>query len=566
MKIKLPVWKVTLLISLFLTLFFNNAFWSKILGLQPLSESPVIGISFFLILVALFNILLTLISFKPIFKITVIVILLCSASAAYFMDNYAIMIDKGMIRNIFATDVHEATDLLSFKLIITLFLLAVIPAWLLYKTEINYSPFLKGLAYKGLALSLSLAVLGGTLFSNYKELSFFGRNNREARHLINPVNYIASIKSVVSKDLRNRNFKLQPIGKDARVVLGDFHTTGLNQRKPSLVVLVLGETARAMNFSLNGYQRDTNPRLSKQDIINFSDVTSCGTATAVSVPCMFSKYTRNEFNFDKGRQNENLLDVITHAGYKVIWRDNNTGCQGTCDRIAYEHMLEKAKSEFCKLGNCFDEVLLGSLQQIVDSSDVDTPTGDQLTKVNAVIENQRGDRFIILHTKGSHGPTYNKRYPDEFEKFSPACKTNQLLDCSRQEIVNAYDNTILYTDYVLDKSINFLKENSEKFDTAMVYISDHGESLGENNLYLHGLPYMLAPDYQKKVPFLLWLSEGYEKTHGINKECLAGKSDKALSHDNLFSSILGMLSIETEVHDNQLDIFSTCKKTKIVKR
>ncbi len=183
-----------------------------------------------------------------------------------------------------------------------------------------------------------------------------------------------------------------------------------------------------------------------------------------------------------------------------------------------------------------------------------------------MIENQQGDRVIILHKKGNHGPTYSQRYPKEFEKFTPVCKTNQLVSCTQEEIVNAYDNAILYTDYFLDKSINFLKKNSEQFNTALVYISDHGESLGENNLYLHGLPYMIAPDYQKKVPFMLWLSRGYEKTHGINKECVASKSAKALSHDNLFSSMLGMLSIDTKVHDKQLDIFSSCKSTQIVKK
>ena len=306
--------------------------------------------------------------------------------------------------------------------------------------------------------------------------------------------------------------------------------------------------------------------MSKQDIINFSDVTSCGTATAVSVPCMFSKFTRNEFSYDKGRQYENLFDVISHAGYKVLWRDNNTGCQHSCDRIAYEHMLKKPNPQFCENGNCFDEVLLDDLQQIVDASANKNTLNNQLTKVNAVIENQQGDRVIILHKKGNHGPTYNQRYPKEFEKFKPVCKTNQLVSCTQEEIVNAYDNAILYTDYFLDKSINFLKKNSERFNTALVYISDHGESLGENNLYLHGLPYMFAPDYQKKVPFMLWLSKGYEKTHRINKNCVATKSAEALSHDNLFSSMLGMLSIATQVHNKQLDVFSSCKSTQIVKK
>ena len=562
---KLPTWKITLLVSLFLTLFVNVSFWSKILTLQPLLESPLIGLSFFVILIALFNILLTLVSFRPIFKFVAIIVLLCSASAAYFMDNYAVMIDKSMIRNIFATDMHEATELFSLKLVFTLLLLGVIPSWFLYKTKINYQPFFKGLAYKSLAILLSTAVLAGTLFSNYKELSFFARDNREAAHLINPANYISAIRSITKNAIKNRNFKLLPIENDARLVLASSQSTTLKQRKPSLLVLVLGETARSMNFSLNGYQRNTNPHLVKQDIINFSNVTSCGTATAVSVPCMFSKYSRKEFNYDKGKQYQNLLDVISHAGYKVLWRDNNTGCQGTCERIAYEHMLDSPSADFCASGNCVDEVLLDDLQQVVDAKLKSNNISDsKLTKVNAVIENEQGDRVIILHKKGNHGPTYSQRYPKEFEVFKPVCKTNQLVSCTQEEIVNAYDNAILYTDYFLDKSINFLKKNQTEYDTAMVYISDHGESLGEDNLYLHGLPYLFAPDYQKKVPFMLWLSEGYAKTHSINKACVSSKTAQAISHDNLFSSMLGMLSIETQVHDEQLDIFSSCKNMQLV--
>jgi len=331
---------------------------------------------------------------------------------------------------------------------------------------------------------------------------------------------------------------VKPIENDARKV-------NINKSKPSLVIFVLGETARAMNFSLNGYERNTNPLLSKNNsIINFSDVSSCGTATAVSVPCMLSKFSRNEFDYVKGIGFHNLLDVAKHADYNVTWLDNNSGCQGTCDRINYKSLASSNNTKFCVDGNCVDEILLDDLQGTVNlANNKDTDK----------------NQFIILHQKGNHGPTYHLRYPDRFKVFKPTCETNQLRSCSEQEIVNSYDNALLYNDYFLDQTIKFLKKNTDKYNTAMVYVSDHGESLGENNIYLHGLPYLIAPDQQKKVPFIIWLSEDYQKSYTISKSCMSKKSNNPISHDNFFSSMIGLLDIKTSVHDSSLDIFESCK-------
>jgi len=541
MKSSIALWKVTLLISLFITLFGNFSFWSQLTDRISVIDEPFILICFFVIILMLTNILLTLVSFKPVFKIIAILLLLTSASSAYFMDNYAVMIDKDMIRNVLATDFHETKELLSFRLLVTLLVLGILPSWLILKVNINYPPLLKNLLQKTLIGLVCAGIIVTTLYSHYQDLSFFGRNNRELRHLINPENYITSLKSIINLQFEDRNIAVKPIENDAIKM----PSNGI-KRKPSLVILVLGETARSMNFSLNGYQRNTNPSLAQQDIINFNDVSSCGTATAVSVPCMFSKFSRKNFDYSKGKQYENLLDVAKHAGYQVHWLDNNTGCQGICDRITYESLAYEKNPQFCKDDNCIDEILLQNLQQVVNK---DT-----------------GDKLIILHQKGNHGPTYHLRYPKEFEVFKPACKTNQLRSCSKKEIVNAYDNAILYSDYFISQTIDFLNENSDEYDTAMAYMSDHGESLGENNLYLHGLPYIIAPEEQKKVPFILWLSDSYQQNYNIDKSCLAKKSSAKLSHDNLFSSMLGLLAIQTQVHDDKLDMFSSCNKMKIAKK
>ena len=232
------------------------------------------------------------------------------------------------------------------------------------------------------------------------------------------------------------------------------------------------------------------------------------------------------------------------------WIDNNTGCQGVCNRIPYESLANSKDPKYCAKGNCYDEILLDGLQARIDKS----------------FDENKKDKLIVLHLNGNHGPTYHKRYPKEFRKFTPACETNQLINCTQKEVVNAYDNAILYTDYLLAKTLEVLKSNSADYNTSMLYISDHGESLGENNLYLHGLPYLVAPDYQKKVPKLLWLSDGYQQSYGLDKSCLSQKSDEQYSHDNFFHSMLGLLSIQTGVYNSELDIFSSCQLTKIVKK
>lgn len=173
----------------------------------------------------------------------------------------------------------------------------------------------------------------------------------------------------------------------------------------------------------------------------------------------------------------------------------------------------------CIDGECYDDVLFHGLEEYIN--------------------NLQGDGVIVLHTIGSHGPTYYNRYPPQFKKFTPTCDTNEIQTCSQQQLVNTYDNTILYVDYIVDKAINILKAHQDNFTTSLVYLSDHGESLGENGVYLHGLPYSIAPETQKHVPMLLWLSEDYQQRYQISQTCLQKRaSAEDFSQDNLFSTLL----------------------------
>jgi lipid A ethanolaminephosphotransferase len=330
--------------------------------------------------------------------------------------------------------------------------------------------------------------------------------------------------------------EINVIGADARL-----KTPQSIAGKKALTIIAVGETARAANFSLGGYPRQTNPLMAREDNIYYSNATSCGTDTAVSVPCMFSDLGQDGYSESKASQQENLLDVLKRAGIAVLWRDNNSGCKGVCDRVAYQDVSTLNNPKLCRTDECYDEILLENLQEYLD-------------KLNR-------DAVIVLHLKGSHGPAYYLRYPDRFRVFEPVCKTNLLEKCSREEIVNTYDNTLLYTDYVLDRIIALLKSNDERFDASLIYMSDHGESLGENNLYLHGLPRMIAPVEQTRIPMIVWLSQGALRRNSIDMKCLQAHRNDAYSHDNLFHSVLGMMDVQTKIYRPGLDLFHACESS-----
>jgi lipid A ethanolaminephosphotransferase len=298
--------------------------------------------------------------------------------------------------------------------------------------------------------------------------------------------------------------------------------------------MVVGEASRADHFSLNGYKRDTNPQLAQEDIINFNNTYSCGTSTAVSVPCMFSIYGRSDYSYKKGISTENVLDVLKHTKkVAILWRDNNSDSKGVALRVPYENYKTSKNNTLCSQGECRDEGMLVGLDKFIE-------------------KNKHRDILILLHQMGNHGPAYYKRYLKKFEKFTPVCRTNELEKCTQEEIINAYDNAILHTDSFLDDTINFLKKYETKYDTAMIYMSDHGESLGENGVYLHGLPYFMAPDAQTHIGTLMWFGESMRKK--INEDALRKMADKEYTQDNLFHTLLGIFHVKTKVYDKRMDM------------
>lgn len=530
-----PVW-VTTLASVFLLIGFNTPLWLHLVSItQADGSGMMMRLAFALLLVCAFNLIITLFAFGRLLKPLLTLLFVLSAGAAYFMNQYGVLIDVGMIRNVAQTDPSEVQGLLSVSLLGYLLALGVLPAYVLWKTPIRYPPWTQALAEKGVTVLLCAALMGSIGLLNYKGLSSLFRNHHELRLMVVPSNVIGASISYAREGLKTAQQPFMPIAQDARL-----DRSWARHTRKSLTVLVIGESARAANFGILGSPRDTTPELKKQDgLVAFSNVTSCGTETAVSVPCMFSNMGRKHYDVVRAKNQEGLLDVLKRAGLAVIWRDNQSGCKGTCDRVVLQDVSRNKDPVLCDNHECRDEILLQDLQPLIDHLEQDT--------------------VLVLHQMGSHGPEYFKRYPRSFERFTPVCQSNALEKCSRESIVNAYDNTIAYTDHVLASLIDVLRSNEDKVDSAMVYLADHGESLGEYNLYLHGTPYLLAPDEQKHVPMITWFSDGYQRAFQLDGHCLQGKRDAALSQDNLFHSLLGLLKVDTQAYESSLDLFTGCR-------
>lgn len=527
---------LTLGLSIALIVLYNAPFWHQMgqitAGLG--AHRPWVLFETFLLFLSVFNLLLGLIAWPYVFKPVMSLLFMITALVSYFMSEYGVMIDTQMIQNVAQTDTAETRDLLTVKMGVFALVLGLLPTLWLWKTPILYRPPLREMGIRLVTLLATLALLGGTLYFSYKDLASLFRNNRQLVYLITPTNYLTAATNYLHHSTNKPPAQLMALGTDARKP--DSWST---HTRKTLLVLVVGETARADHFALNGYARDTTPELGRQaGLINFSQVHSCGTATAVSVPCMFSNLGRKEYSATAADARENLLDVLQHAGFDVLWRDNNVGCKGVCARVGFESLSHEKDPVNCRDEGCYDDILLRGLDQ--------------------KLRNITQDSVIILHQNGSHGPAYYKRYPEEFERFTPVCRTSELILCRPQELINAFDNTILYTDHVLSGLIDLLRAHND-INTAMIYLSDHGESLGEANAYLHGMPYTFAPEAQKHIPAMMWFSDGYQRELGIDTRCLTARKDTPWSQDNLFHSVLGALDVRTRVRDPALDLFQGCQ-------
>lgn len=535
---------ISLVLAVFFVAVLNAPFWRlfhRVVEPRGLYDWAFLA-AFFVALLAVFYMVIMLLAVRPLLRPVMLLLLPVTAAASYFMLEYGAVIDVNMVRNIFETDTREAGDLISTKLVLYVGALGILPALALWVVPIEWPPLALDFRRKLKAALITLPLAAAAIYPFIPALTSTFRENRSLRLTLTPTNYIGGVNKYLRSKVAAHKVAVQPIGEDAHRVV-----PAVGDQKRRFFVIVVGETARGDHWSLNGYERPTTPQLAKvPGLVNFPKAYSCGTDTAYSVPCMFSGLGRDGFSNAKAAARHNLLDVLQRAGFDVVWRENQSGCKGVCDRVSQEVLTGLKHPTFYAYSENHDEILLEGLADRIKGAQKDT--------------------VIVMHMMGSHGPAYWKRYPDRFKAFTPVCQEAQFSRCQLSDIVNAYDNTILYSDHVLASLIGILEAASAsgETETGMIYMSDHGESLGENNIYLHGMPYAFAPEAQKHIPMITWLSKSLTDAAGLDFNCLQGSATEPRSHDNLFHSVLGVLDVKTSVYDASLDIFSSCRGAKAV--
>lgn len=509
---------LVVLASVSILLLGNHAFFSQILRAYPLSVNSAGFLLSLLIILSGTLLLLALIFWMLLgLRFGLPLLFLITALSAHFTDKYGVIIDVQMIRNALQTDASEVLDLMTLSLCARLVAFFVLPSLLLCFLRIKAPGLLARAGQIVVPVFVTLIIMVLAIAPYKTELTVFIREHKAVRYLVNPATALYStfryIQEVQASNADNSYIRKSTL---AQVVEATPHY--------ELIVVVVGETARSDHFSLNGYTRVTNPRLAQESrLLSYTSVSACGTSTAVSVPCMFSLDPKSRFDLNNSARTENILDLLDKAGINVLWRDNNSSSKGVAERIPYESFKTPDVNAICD-AECRDVGMLKGLQDYIQS--------------------HPGDVLIVLHQIGSHGPAYYKRYPPEFEKWTPTCQTSELSQCTQEEIINAYDNTILYTDYFLSKVIEWLKSNDGVYEPALLYISDHGESLGEDGLYLHGLPYALAPAAQTQVPLILWDGEHSDIDHEKTKRLVNTEQ----SHDAIARALAEIFEVHTDLN------------------
>ncbi len=498
--------------------FLNTALYGAVF----FSQSKIYALpSWFMIIEfiyvwTLFFILFSIVFANRFYKIIASVLLLLNATASYFTFTYHAAIDKIMFSNLLQTNRSEAFELLNTNMIIFVILFGILPTVIFCLPAIKKTPFKQQVATILGSLGLCIVLAAATP----NESTIFAINYRHLKNYLPPINYIDALIST----LRIKSKPLPPM----QSISEDISPLAI-QNKPNLIVFILGETTRAANFSLNGYERPTNEPLTPymQNISYYPNTLTCGTSTSIAVPCIFSKDSRLQYKRGSEQYTQNILDIFSRAGYRILWRDNDGGCKDVCNRVIYE--------EPCEQSTCTDDILLQNLPK--------------------KLADNKSNRLVVLHTRGSHGPSYHEHYKKQHERYTPICTKNSLWECSEEELRNVYDNTVIAVSDFIAETIKMMQTLQDKYNLMLIYTSDHGESLGENGVYLHATPYADAPKEQKEVPMLVWMPQ----PEAYNLSSLCRKKDTDFSHDNIFHTLLGLVAPYSPYYDDKLDLFAPCR-------
>lgn len=548
MKLKHPQWHLSqisliALVSLYFTIVLNIAFFRETFNLYQFTgtNSDYFIYTTPLVLFAVLNIVLNILALPFIHKVIVPLLIIVSAAVSYNSLFFNVYFDRDMLSNVLQTNMAESIRMLTPRYLAWIFFLGIVPALAYLNVKVRYQVWWKEISVRVVTIFAAALIIFAVACQYYQDYASFFRNNKYLPHLIVPSNFVAAGVSKI-KHSRMENRPFVTLAEDTKIQKPD--------RYRHVSVIVLGETTRAMNWGLNDYARQTTPKMaarlaSGDNLINFRNVSSCGTSTAVSVPCLFSSMTREQYDEVTAKNQDNLLDILNRAGVNVVWIENNSDSKTVADRLKEINTFSGNTSSLCTNGECLDEVMLPELDK-------------------ALAENPDKDTVIVLHTIGSHGPTYHERYTENERIFTPTCDTNEINKCSREELVNTYDNGIVYLDKFLDQVIQRL-EGRNDWESAVYYFSDHGESLGENGIYLHSTPYSLAPREQTQVPMMMWFSKSWAQNEPFDLECIKQSADVAYSHDNVFHTVFSLMDIDMSKHslpvyDKSLDILGRCHR------
>ena len=504
LKNDIKITHFAILMSILNFLFFHFPFYNFVISnLDYKSSNGILLIVSLIILMLILNALvfyLILFISRYVGKFLLVLFFVVNAIVVYFVNTYSVIIDEGMIGNVLNTKYSESSSFFSYKLVLYLILFGIIPSLYIIKARIIKIPLRQFLK----TISLTLLFILLLVFANASNWLWIDKNSKTLGGLAMPWSYSVNISL----------FYTHQYQKNKKEIL--LPNASIKDNQKSIVVLVIGESARKQNFSLYGYSKNTNPLLSKTPNVFHFDANSSATYTTAGVKSIL------EYK-DTGDLYEILPNYLYRNNVDVIWRTTNWGeppvhIKNYQDR---EFLTPSCKGEQCN----YDEILLSGLKE-------------------QIVASTKNKILVVLHTSTSHGPTYSRKYPPQFEIFSPVCNSVELGKCSHNELINAYDNTIVYTDYFLSKVIEDLKDLRE-FHSTMIFVSDHGESLGEKNLYMHGLPLSIAPKEQYEIPFIVWLSDGSKQL----------KPNKVVSQHHVFHSVLNFLKIQSPIYDEQKNIY-----------
>ena len=435
-------------------------------------------------------------------KYIIAITLVGNAICLYFINTYNVLIDRSMMGNVLNTQFSESSSFFSWTMVLVALLLGVVPSVLLIRKSINYGSI--GRFFANLGISLLLVIVA--VASNYKNTFWIDRHAPIIGSKIMPWSY--TINSI-------RYYNHQKRTNQKEILLLDVEEA---TESKDICVLIIGESARSHNFSLYGYERETNP-LMKAAGVTAIKARASHTNTLNAVKAILQHKPSGDKLY------EILPNYLARNGVDVVWRRSNWGTPPL--HVKKEYTKDGLKKRYPEVDSSYDGILFHALKEEIMASDS--------TKI-----------FIGLHTYTSHGPEYYSNTPEEFKRFTPECKTVEMANAKYEELINAYDNTIIYTDYLVHSVIEMLKREFPDRRSCVIFISDHGESLGEGGLYMHGVPMSTAPAEQLDIPFIVWTSENAE---------VKVKEIESAGHYHIYHSVLRFLGLQTPFFDETKNIF-----------